>query len=106
MTSDDELLARADKWLALFNPYKAITPANSADLIESLSTSLRELLKEREEWRKVIGEARESINVLHEQGHWDNGVYGPSGESEGEIMTTRFVNEIVAKLAALAGSGK
>lgn len=49
---------------------------------------------------RVIAEAREAIQMLHQNGRWDNGVTDPTGTiDEGSVTTGRYVGEMLALLS-------
>lgn len=49
--------------------------------------------------REALIRAREAIEMLHEHGNFDNGVYDPTGSiCEGVVMTTRYVSECLADI--------
>lgn len=52
-----------------------------------------------EEVVEVLKEAQETIDTLHREGNWDNGVYDPTGAiSEGIVQTSKYVYSTLGKI--------
>lgn len=59
-----------------------------------------DVLRLIEHQARVIAEAREAIQMLHQNGRWDNGVTDPTGTiDEGSVTTGRYVGEMLALLS-------
>lgn len=84
-----------------------ISQTDAAELVEAYESAKASEQPDENTLIAVLKDARETIDMLHQHGNFDNGVYDPTGSiCEGVVMTDRYVKRALDTIDAAFASTK